>query len=671
MNINKAIQSAYENHRKGNLKQAQYSYQKILKEQPDNPDILHMLGVLCCQLEDYDSAIKYIRKALRFSPAHSEAYCNLGVALQKKGQLDEAITHYQKAIELNQSFDKAHCNLGNALQEKGHLDEAVAHYQKAIELNPSFAKAYSSLGNALREKGQLDEAMTFCKKAIDIDPSFAEAYCNMGVALRERGQLDKAITYYQKAIELNPSFAEAHCNLGNALREKGHLDEAVAHYQKAIALNPSFTKAYSSLGNALREKGQLDEAMTFCKKAIELNPKSAEAYGNLGNVLQEKGLLDEAIIYYQEALELNPSFAEAYCNLGNISYEKGQLDESIIYYQKALEISPRSEAANFNMSLPLLLSGNFKDGWEKYEQRWKAKDFLRKSGFHEPGEFSQPAWDGSSLEGKSIFIYSEQGIGDEIMFASCFQEVIEQADVCTVECDKRLIPIFSRSFPGGIFIEHIKKSDTYSYELPQTDIVIPHGSLPKFLRTDVGAFPRKSYLVPDADKVQAWRNRLKTLGDGLTVGISWRGGRILRVKRTRSIMLEQWAKIFSLSGFHYINLQYGDCKEELKEVKEKLGITIHDWEDADPLKDLDDFAAQIAALDLIISVDNSTVHMAGSLGKPVWVLLPFVPDWRWMLNRDDSPWYPNMRLFRQPSPGDWESVIARIVKELRIYGVVY
>jgi len=563
MKINKAIQSAVENHQKGNLKEAESLYKKILKKQPDNPDILHKLGLLLCQLANYDLAIQYIRKALKLKPSDiASAYCNLAIALQEKGQLDEAITHYQKAIELNPSLASAYCNLGTALRKKGQLDEAITHYQKALELNPSFASAYYNLGVALLKKEQLDEAITHCLKALELKPSFAQAYCNLGGALQEKGQLDEAITYCLKALEINPSFDEA----------------------------------YSNLGNALREKGQLDEAIT--------------------------------------------------------------------YYQKAIEINPTSENANFNMSLMLLLSGNFKEGWEKYEWRWKTKEFLKKSCLHHPSRFSQPSWDGSSLKGKTILIFAEQGVGDEIMFASCFQEVIEQASACTVECDKRLIPIFSRSFPEAVFIGHVKETDADSSELPRTDFVIPIGSLPKFLRNNFDAFPQKSYLFPDADKVSVWCNRLKTLGSGLSVGISWHGSAIPRVRRIRSIMLEQWAELFSLSGIHFINLQYGDCERELREIKENLNITILDWEDADPLKDLDNFAAEIAALDLIISVDNSTVHMAGAIGKQVWVLLPFVPDRRWMLKREDSPWYPTMRLFRQPSPGDWESVIARVKGEL-------
>jgi protein O-GlcNAc transferase len=311
MNNSNAIQSAFEYHLEGNLEQAEYLYKNILKEQPANSDILHMLGVLFCQRADYDLAIKYIRKALQLKPANAEAYCNLGVAHQERGELDEAIVHYQKAIEFNPSFVKAYSNLGNALMEKGLLDEAIVHYQKAIELNPSFVKAYSNLGNALREKGQIDEAISYCKKAIDIDPSFAEAYCNMGVALREKGQLDKAIVHYQKAIEFNPSFVKAYSNLGNALQEKGLLDEAIVHYQKALHLNPNLSEVYCVIGDIFLKRGQSEDAINSYQKALHLNPSLINAYVHLGYQLFEQGQVFKAREAYDAALSYDSTSVKA------------------------------------------------------------------------------------------------------------------------------------------------------------------------------------------------------------------------------------------------------------------------------------------------------------------------------------------------------------------------
>ena len=541
----------------------------------------------------------------------------------------------------------------------GNLDRAEKIFREILITQPKNVYVLHSLGIIYSQLGKYDLAIQYLEQSLLIDSSIPDAYNNLGNIYLAKGALDKAISYYQKALQLNPNLAISHYNLGIIFQEKGQLDEAIKYYHKSLRLDPNYIRAYTNLGNALQEKGLFDEAIGSYLQALQHKPASAETYNNLGNALQEKGLFDEAIGSYLQALQIKPDSAETYNNLGNALQEKGLFDKALSCFLQALQINQEYADAHWSLSLALLSSGHLTQGWKEYEWRWKIKDFIPYKRI-----FPQPEWDGSSSKEKSLLIYAEQGIGDEIMFASCFQNAIERIGTCTVECDKRLIPIFSRSFPQAVFIERLKKPDAYSPQLPQTDMVIPVGSLPGLFRPDFDAFPQKSYLIPDAGKVQGWRDRFKTLGEGFSVGISWRGGAKPGVIRKRSIMLEQWDKLFSLSGVHFINLQYGDCAQELKEAQEKLGVTIYDWEDADPLKDLDNFAAEIAALDLVLSVDNSAVHMAGALGKPVWVLLPYVPEWRWMLNREDSPWYPSVRLFRQPSSGDWESVITKVKDEL-------
>jgi tetratricopeptide (TPR) repeat protein len=528
------------------------------------------------------------------------------------------------------------------------------------------------INNAIRSAfehyraGNLHLAMQFCQEIIAIHPDNIHAIHMLATISYRQKDYDSAIKYSEKLIRLTPDNAQIYYILGHCLQEKGEMDEAITYYQKSLQLNPNFFNAYYNLGTIFQDKKQYDESISCYQKTLHLNPNDVDALYNLGRVLQEKEQFDEAITCYQRALYFNPNLADAYNNLGILFQEKGQLDNAIPCYQKALLLDSNLPDAHFNMSWSLLLLGNFKQGWQEYEWRWKTEDTLQGDSVWQPFDFSQPLWDGSSLEGKSILIFAEQGVGDEIMFASCFQEVIEQARVCFIECDKRLIPIFARSFPKAILIERVKKTDdASSLHCPQTDTVIPIGSLPKILRPYVGVFQQKNYLIADTDKCITWRNRLRALGEGLNIGISWRGGGKPIVIRKRTITLEMWASLFSLSGINFINLQYGECKDELKAIEENLGIIIHDWEDANPLEDLDNFASQIASLDLVISVDNSTVHMAGALGVPVWTLLPFVPDWRWMLHREDSPWYPTMRLFRQPSPGDWKSVMARVAEELQ------
>jgi tetratricopeptide (TPR) repeat protein len=612
MNASKAIQSALENHQKGNLEQAEYLYKKILKKQPDNPDVLHMLGVLFCQRAQYDVSIKYIRQALQLRPS---------------------------------DLASAHCNLGVALMEKGQLDEAIAHYQKALDVNPLFGKAYCNLGNALRKKGQLDKAVTHCRKAIELNPSFDVAHYNLGNAFREKGLLDDAITYYQKAIELNPSFAKAHCNLGNALREKELLDEAITHCRKAIELNPSFAVAYYNLGSALREKGHLNEAVIHYQKAIELNPSFAKAHCNLGNVLREKGLLHEAVTQYQKALELDPSFDVAYCNLGATLQEKGLLDEAATHYQKAIELNPSSESAHFNLSLILLLSGNFKNGWKGYEWRWKTKDFVKSSRI-----FSKPVWDGYDIRGLTVLLECEQGLGDTIQFIRYAALLAQKGATVIVDCQRELAPLIKGvSGVHQIFVQ--------GEELPEYDLYCPLLSLPRIFNTTLESIPSKeSYIEADAVLARRWKEKVFSDNSSLKIGLVWAGKPTHKNDRNRSFPLATFSPLAALDHISFYSLQKGETAKQVENPP--AGIHLIDY--TEEFCDFADTAAFMENLDLVVSVDTSVVHLAGALGKPVWVLLPFVPDWRWMLDREDSPWYPTMKLFRQPSAGDWESVIYRV-----------
>ena len=337
-----------------------------------------------------------------------------------------------------------------------------------------------------------------------------------------------------------------------------------------------------------------------------------------------------------------------------------RLSESLDCWEHLLRNSPNNPQTKLQQALTLLTQGDYSQGWDEYEWRWKAEVRSR--------SFEIPEWDGESLADQSILIHAEQGVGDEIMFASCIPEFLEQVEECSIECDSRLISLFERSFPQArIFSRPINRSGTGQEPSIYFDRQIPMGSLPRFLRRSIESFPeQKGFLIPDEKRLQKWRERFAGLGNGLKVGISWRGGRKPDVRRSRSTSLDQWMPVLQTPGVQFINLQYRECRQELAMYQEQNGISIHDWVDADPVSDLDDFAAQIAALDLVISIDNATVHMAGALGVPVWTLLPFAADFRWMTGTDSSPWYPSMTHFRQPKPRDWKRVFDRVVCELDV-----
>ncbi|MDQ7787559.1 MAG: tetratricopeptide repeat-containing glycosyltransferase family protein [Thermodesulfovibrionales bacterium] len=517
------------------------------------------------------------------------------------------------------------------------------------------------LASQYRQEGRFQEAVGTYKKILELDPYNFHILNYIGNVLQDQRKHDEAIECYQKAIQLNPAFAGSYYHLGTLFEIMGQYDKAIQYYEKAIRYDPHFAGSYNNLGNVYRKLGRVDEAIPHFQKAIEVNPQFWGSYYNLGEVYQSKALDDEAIAFYQKVLQSNPQHIGTMNNMANILVERQQIDDALSYCQRAIHLAPEYGEPHLTKAMILLLMGNFEEGWKEYEWRWKTEDAKQWK-----RQLSRPVWNGSPLKGKTLFIYTEQGVGDEIMFASCFPDVIPQAEKCIIECDRRLVPLFSRSFLGTELIERIGNDAGIQSEPPLFDMVIAMGSLPLHFRPVLSCFPQiKSYLIPDPEKVDKWHKRVRTLGDGLRVGISWRGGKDPRSRKVRSVFLEQWQEILLLKGITFVNLQYGECKEEMKAVKEELQVIIHDWEDADPLKDLDDFAAQISALDLVISVDNATVHMAGALGVPVWTLLPYSPNWRWMLDREDSPWYPTMRLFRQPSLGDWKTVMIKVGQELQ------
>ena len=588
-------------------------------------------------------------------------YNILGSALQALGRFEEAIKNYKQAIQIYPDYIDAHYNLGNTLKELGMLDEAVKSYNKAIQLKPDYAEAYNNLGITLKDLNQLENSIQSCVKAIQLNPNYAEAYNNLGVALQELGRLDEAAKSYNKAIQLKPDYAEAYSNFGTILQELGRLDEAVKRYNQAIQLDPNYAEAYSNLGVTQKELEMLEESVNSLNKAIQLKPDYAEAYNNLGVTQKELGLFEQANKNYNKAIQLKPDYAEAYYNIGVCLKDSGRPNEAADSYNKAIQLKPDYEEAHWNLSLVLLSLGDFKIGWQKYEYgKLKKKDGRRST------QAPYQEWDGETLKDKKILITAEQGVGDEVMFASCVPDIINQhPKQVIIECDSRLVLLFKRSFTQVVVIEKKKRRRTdWLNKVGEMDFKISIGSLPKFFRQELSDFPsRQLFLIPSNILRAKWKQRYNEIGEGIKIGISWTGGAKGSTKKSAATTLEQWIPLFKKNAF-FINLQYGEYSDDLRQLEESTGIHIYDWDDADPLTDLDNQAAQIAELDLVISFSNSTIHIAGSVGTPTWVLLTFVPDFRWILNRKDSPWYSSVKSFRQQQYGDWENVFSQVENEL-------
>jgi tetratricopeptide (TPR) repeat protein len=480
----------------------------------------------------------------------------------------------------------------------------------------------------------LAAAEATCREIFALDPKNVNALRILGAVARERSEFDRALEYALEAVRQADRLAVLHFELGVTYFAMHRSRESFEAYLKAIELDPTLYVAYLNCSAIMEQQERFAKARDWALKTLQIKPDYALAHYNLANSQRELGAIDDAIRSYELAHRYRPEHPKTLWNLG----------------------------------ICHLLSGNFRDGWPLFERRQDAEEVMI-------DRFTEPRWDGSPLDGRTIAVHAEQGIGDEILFASCFPDVIARAKNgrCVLICDPRLERLFARSFPEAKVYPHARRSDWSPPILPERiDVQIPAGSLPLHFRATREAFPRrKRFLVVEPKLEAMWRDRLAALGGEMKIGISWRAGGKPTERRKRSIPLEQWGKLLATPGVRFVNLQYGDATADLAAARARFGIEIHDWEEGDPLVDVDSYVAKISALDLVISVGNATVHMAGAVGTPAWTLLPTLPSWRWMIAGDVSPWYCGVRLFRQEQRGEWRGVLERIARLLeRVAGTV-
>jgi tetratricopeptide (TPR) repeat protein len=401
----------------------------------------------------------------------------------------------------------------------------------------------------------------------------------------------------------------------------------------------------------LYKLGRYEESRASHAVALAVKPDFAEVHHNLGLLQLKTGYPEEALASFERALELRPDTPETQTCIAHALRDLGRLDEALAHYDGVLARQSHFGDAAINRCYALLMRGDYAAGWADYECRFAATGTP-------PRGFPFPEWRGEPLADKRILIYAEQGLGDEIMFASCVPDVLKRALHVVIECNTRLAPLFKRSFPQAD-VHGANKDDDHAWlqALPRADFQVAAGSLPLHFRGNREAFPARSgYLVADGARVESWRTRLAASGDRLRVGIAWRGGSLRTRQLTRSLALAHWQSLLTQPGVDFVSLQYGNVTEELAQLRDRHGVTVRAF--GDELADIDELAAAISALDLVISVDNTIAHLAGALGRPVWVLLPFAPEWRYLRSGHTMPWYPSARLFRQTRPRQWEEVLA-------------
>ena len=569
--------------------------------------------------------------------------------LHQSGHIREALDLYNRVLPWQQNNAALLDLVGTANLAIGQFEQGIALLERSLGINPNNSAAHNNIGLALQTLRRLDKALESYGNACAIKPDFAEAHYNAGNVLRELGQLDQALARYDRALAIKPGFVEAHYNRGTVLRELGRLDEALASYDKALAIKPSYPEVCSNRGNVLRELGRLDEALASYDKALAIKPDYTGAYYNRGISLRELGRLDEALASYDKALILNPGFADAHGNRGIALQDLGRLDEALASYDRALTIKPDNANAQFSKSGLLILLGNYLEGWPLYE--WRLKRDETRGAYY---TFPKPAWRGiADIRGKKLLIYAEQGFGDVIQFCRYLPQLHALGAELIVEVPKPLVALISTlKCPMSVVAK--------GAPLPEFDAYCPMMSLPHIFKTMVETIPAEiPYLFSDAEKVRRWRERLGNK-DGLKIGLAWSGSTNHKRDQVRSIALEKLLPIAGLASVEWHALQKEYRQRDLEILKQHPEIQQHQ----DGLGDFSDTAALIACMDLVISVDTSVAHLAGAMGKPVWLLLTFSPDFRWMLDRKDSPWYPTAELYRQPSFDDWQSVIVMVQQDV-------
>ncbi|MGA2441898.1 MAG: tetratricopeptide repeat-containing glycosyltransferase family protein [Tepidisphaeraceae bacterium] len=505
-------------------------------------------------------------------------------------------------------------------------------------------------GLSHHQAGRLAEAEAIYRQILAQNPDHIEAMNLLGTLAAQAGRLDAGLELMRRAVRLQPDSAQGYYNIGIALQRKGQLDEAIASYRQAIRLKPDFAEAYNNLGGALQEVGQFDEAIAACRQAIRLKPDHAGAHTNLGNVLTDMGQPDEAIACYRRAVQLKPDLALAHNNLGNALKDVGQLDEAIATCQQAVRINPDYAEAHWNLALALLMRGDFERGLAEYEWRWKVKSMWVAPAF------SQPQWWGENLGGRTILLFPEQGSGDAIQFVRYVPLVARRGGRVIIACQPELARLFER-------LPDVAAVVVSGQPIPPFDVQCSLVGLPRIFATDLNSIPADTpYLTADPTLVEQWSGNLGPTGGPLRVAIAWAGSPRFKANRTRSLNLQQLAPLAAAPGVKFYSLQKGPAGEQAKNPP--VGMELVDL--GPELNDFADTAAVMSLMDLIITTDTAVPHLAGALARPVWVMLQRVPDWRWLLERDDSPWYPTMRLFRQSSRGDWDTVIRQVVDALSL-----
>lgn len=566
---------------------------------------------------------------------------------QKKADGGQTSIQVSKKIQapLNQAI--------NSFQA-GQFQQAEAACRQVLNLDSGQFIALNLLGLIARQMGNLEAATQLVTRSISSNPTFVEAHNNLGNLKMESGLLEEAASCFQKSVSIRKDVPDSYYNLSVAQLMLGDVVEAFKSCSRALSLKPDYAEAHNNLGNILSKQGLKSEATNSFRKAISINPGFADAYANLSAILSDTHDLEEALVFGLKALSLRPNQAEVLTQLGVTYNRLGRYQEALECHEKALTIKPDYSEALNNLSMVQLMTGNFRDGWKNFQSR---RTIAGNNLLTVYPDFNAPQWSGEDLGGQRILVWGEQGIGDQVLFCSMIPDLIQMRAKVVLQCEDRLVPLFSRSFPE---ITCVTKAGLLNLGDLEFDYHSPIGHLGGELRRDPSVVSRQSsFLSADPAQIHALRQRYLSHGNPVVVGIAWHSSGAIYGER-KSMTLTDLQPSLEIPGVTYVDLQYGNTEQEREAFRSDTGIEIVRDSAVDQMVDVDLFAAQVASMDHVITISNTTAHMAGAMGVPCSVMLGRAPLWYWQLDREDCLWYPSVRLFRQSNWDDWSGVVERV-----------
>lgn len=596
---------------------------------------------------DLPAAEQKLMAVLRAHPNHPDALHYLGVVALQVGQTHKAIELISASLSRARNF-AAFTNLGHALRSAGQLDQAIACYDQAIGLEPRQPDAYMPLALLLLQQGKKEIALRVLQKLVQVRSNDTQAHLMLGTLYSELEYLEKSVSAFRAHIAIQPDSAEAHGRLSMSLSKLKRHEEAVAEARRAVELAPQLPDAWNNLGWCLDRAGKTGEALEAYRKAVSLNPNYVLALGNLGALLERQDHLDEAIELFEQARRADPKHVEALNTLAGLYSKTGRYEEALAASEQALAANPRDASAHGHRALALLSFGKYEEGFKEYEWRWECKDFTTPA-----RDFPQPRWTGATdPAGRTILVHCEQGYGDNIQFARFLPLLSDRGATVLVECPVALCGLMEG-------LRGVSRVIATGVRPPSFELQAPLLSLPHAFGTTLDNIPRDvPYFAVQSSRGEKWRQRLAPQLGQFNVGLVWRGN--TKPNPRRSIPLAELAPLARVQGVTFVSLQFG--AQGIEADAPPAGMRLVDLRNE--LKDFLDSAAVISQLDLVITIDTAAAHLAGALGVPTWTMLIFSADWRWLHHREDSPWYPTMRLFRQSRLDRWDDVVARVADEL-------